>query len=203
MIFALCVGCLLMCFKNQPFLEASAVAVILLLPLVSLLWFHNDSFLYVHLWAIAEIQFKRSLQSDARLVLLVITTLVLHLVDDAQEVSLDWPLFQVWRSLFYGVSFAKWIEIVTIWNKLPAENPPPTYYVLVCTTFKPAVSKAPVRQSRKFRKRRRRKCAQCGTHSSKNKRCDTCRRAFYCNQQCQKRHWKLHKKICEKLNKKY
>ena len=42
-------------------------------------------------------------------------------------------------------------------------------------------------------------CASCATAGAK-KKCSVCMSAWYCNGECQKRHWKAgHKKACPKL----
>ena len=38
--------------------------------------------------------------------------------------------------------------------------------------------------------------AGCGTYSSKLLQCSRCHMVRYCGQECQKRHWKQHKKEC-------
>lgn len=44
------------------------------------------------------------------------------------------------------------------------------------------------------------KCNQCGNDNTitaaKMKSCSACKLVFYCNQKCQRKHWKLHKKKC-------
>ena len=40
------------------------------------------------------------------------------------------------------------------------------------------------------------KCSFCGKHSEDLKKCSRCRLTQYCNQECQKKHWGTHKKIC-------
>jgi len=39
------------------------------------------------------------------------------------------------------------------------------------------------------------KCSHCGVHG-KCLRCGSCREAFYCSQDCQRSHWKVHKQRC-------
>lgn len=41
-------------------------------------------------------------------------------------------------------------------------------------------------------------CAQCGK-SEPTKRCQQCQQAAYCGKDCQKQHWKAHKKECAQL----
>jgi hypothetical protein len=41
-------------------------------------------------------------------------------------------------------------------------------------------------------------CAHCGTKGDDQKRCGTCKNTFYCDAECQKSHWKQHKKSCAK-----
>ena len=41
-------------------------------------------------------------------------------------------------------------------------------------------------------------CAACNKQNASNK-CGKCKSIFYCNEKCQKTHWKKHKKICKKL----
>ena len=38
--------------------------------------------------------------------------------------------------------------------------------------------------------------AGCGTWSDKLLQCSRCHMEFYCGRECQKRHWKQHKKEC-------
>jgi len=40
-------------------------------------------------------------------------------------------------------------------------------------------------------------CSQCGKKGSELKRCGRCNRAWYCDAECQKVHWKVHKPACE------
>ena len=40
-------------------------------------------------------------------------------------------------------------------------------------------------------------CASCGIASTDLKKCSSCKRTKYCSVECQKRHWKVHKKICK------
>jgi hypothetical protein len=41
-------------------------------------------------------------------------------------------------------------------------------------------------------------CAQCGFNltSTSGKKCSRCNTAYYCSRECQKKHWKMHKKEC-------
>lgn len=39
-------------------------------------------------------------------------------------------------------------------------------------------------------------CANCGKTSADLKRCAKCRSEYYCNRDCQKAHWKAHKRVC-------
>ena len=41
-------------------------------------------------------------------------------------------------------------------------------------------------------------CSYCNTVSNQLKKCTVCHAAQYCNQDCQKKHWKEHKTICSK-----
>jgi hypothetical protein len=40
-------------------------------------------------------------------------------------------------------------------------------------------------------------CHSCGRHSYEMQTCSRCDNVWYCNAQCQKEHWKDHKKVCE------
>lgn len=40
-------------------------------------------------------------------------------------------------------------------------------------------------------------CAFCGSESQNNMVCSVCRSIFYCNKECQKKHWEVHKKTCK------
>jgi hypothetical protein len=42
------------------------------------------------------------------------------------------------------------------------------------------------------------KCFQCSAVTNKLKTCTGCKSAYYCNQECQILHWKLHKIHCQK-----
>lgn len=42
------------------------------------------------------------------------------------------------------------------------------------------------------------RCSNCGTKEKKLMRCERCRTARYCSKECQKKHWKVHKKRCKK-----
>ena len=44
-------------------------------------------------------------------------------------------------------------------------------------------------------------CAGCGSESAKN-RCGGCNQVYYCDKQCQRKHWKTHKKQCKFKKKK-
>lgn len=39
-------------------------------------------------------------------------------------------------------------------------------------------------------------CASCGSNCSKCK-CSKCKQVYYCNVECQRKHWKEHKEMCE------
>eukprot|EP01083_Nonionella_stella_P114667 339315_1 len=41
-------------------------------------------------------------------------------------------------------------------------------------------------------------CAFCSQHSEKPKRCSRCQSVWYCSVECQRPHWKVHKKLCKK-----
>jgi len=42
-------------------------------------------------------------------------------------------------------------------------------------------------------------CAMCGKMiKSSNNKCSRCRKVHYCNRDCQKSHWKVHKNVCKK-----
>ena len=40
------------------------------------------------------------------------------------------------------------------------------------------------------------KCFQCGKHGHKLPKCTQCSQAYYCNADCQRKHWKTHKPVC-------
>ena len=40
------------------------------------------------------------------------------------------------------------------------------------------------------------KCFQCGKRGHKLPKCDQCSQAYYCNADCQRKHWKQHKPVC-------
>jgi hypothetical protein len=42
----------------------------------------------------------------------------------------------------------------------------------------------------------RRRCSTCGEESMTLSACSRCKKAYYCNAVCQKKHWKVHKKTC-------
>jgi hypothetical protein len=39
-------------------------------------------------------------------------------------------------------------------------------------------------------------CASCHQHIEHTKRCSRCQRVYYCNEQCQRAHWRIHKRDC-------
>lgn len=43
-----------------------------------------------------------------------------------------------------------------------------------------------------------RKCAYCNKSDTKLLRCGRCKTTYYCSKECQKPHWKKHKKVCKK-----
>jgi tetratricopeptide (TPR) repeat protein len=45
-----------------------------------------------------------------------------------------------------------------------------------------------------------RKCLFCLKDVESDLRCSRCRTARYCSQECQKRHWKVHKNLCMDSN---
>ena len=40
------------------------------------------------------------------------------------------------------------------------------------------------------------KCFQCGKRGHKLPKCTQCSQAYYCNADCQRKHWKKHKTVC-------
>ena len=42
------------------------------------------------------------------------------------------------------------------------------------------------------------KCTRC--HSSCSKVCARCKDVFYCSKECQKKHWKIHRRTCERVS---
>ena len=40
------------------------------------------------------------------------------------------------------------------------------------------------------------KCFQCGKSGHKLPKCTQCSQAYYCNADCQRKHWKKHKPVC-------
>ena len=40
-------------------------------------------------------------------------------------------------------------------------------------------------------------CAKCKTACESNKRCSRCKKTAYCSRDCQRDHWKVHKKTCK------
>lgn len=40
------------------------------------------------------------------------------------------------------------------------------------------------------------RCAQCGVRRAEMKRCARCRSVHYCDERCQRRHWRTHRKTC-------
>lgn len=43
------------------------------------------------------------------------------------------------------------------------------------------------------------KCGFCGKYKKDIKKCSRCKLILYCNQECQKNHWKEHKIVCKRL----
>ena len=39
-------------------------------------------------------------------------------------------------------------------------------------------------------------CMQCGNNKGLKLSCSSCKNAYYCDKECQKKHWKQHKKYC-------
>lgn len=46
-------------------------------------------------------------------------------------------------------------------------------------------------------KKKPKKCLFCGAAMNKPQRCSRCKKAHYCDVDCQKKAWKMHKKVCE------
>ena len=44
-------------------------------------------------------------------------------------------------------------------------------------------------------------CSACGKESSAPQKCGACRCVWYCNKECQNKHWKVHKKECKRIKK--
>lgn len=42
-------------------------------------------------------------------------------------------------------------------------------------------------------------CGYCQKYSKDIKKCSRCKLVLYCNQECQKKHWNLHKENCKNL----
>ena len=40
------------------------------------------------------------------------------------------------------------------------------------------------------------RCFHCGKHGHNLPRCTQCAQAFYCNAECQRKHWRKHKPVC-------
>ena len=40
------------------------------------------------------------------------------------------------------------------------------------------------------------KCFHCGKHGHNLPKCRQCSQAYYCNADCQRKHWKKHKPVC-------
>ena len=40
------------------------------------------------------------------------------------------------------------------------------------------------------------RCFHCGKHGHNLPKCRQCAQAFYCNADCQRKHWRLHKPVC-------
>ena len=43
-------------------------------------------------------------------------------------------------------------------------------------------------------------CLNCGAGLEQNLCCSKCKKAFYCNSECQRQHWKVHKHECNSIN---
>lgn len=41
-------------------------------------------------------------------------------------------------------------------------------------------------------------CENCDKFSLQMMRCSVCKKAYYCNQECQRKDWQEHKKVCNK-----
>lgn len=41
-------------------------------------------------------------------------------------------------------------------------------------------------------------CCFCGTVKEKMSKCKGCLKVYYCNRECQTKHWSLHRPVCEK-----
>ena len=41
------------------------------------------------------------------------------------------------------------------------------------------------------------KCFQCGKHGHDLKKCGQCSQAYYCDADCQRKHWRKHKPVCQ------
>lgn len=53
--------------------------------------------------------------------------------------------------------------------------------------------------SSKWQEKKEEKCANAGCPNTPSKRCKRCRIAQYCSAECQKAHWKAHKKTCKEF----
>ena len=42
----------------------------------------------------------------------------------------------------------------------------------------------------------RKVCASCWKHKRRAKKCSACKCTWYCNTECQRTHWKFHKRVC-------
>lgn len=79
--------------------------------------------------------------------------------------------------------------------------PPIEYEYIACSALcadkqRKITNKYPVTRLLKKSLKSLRVCAWCTSYSSPTLRCSLCKLVYYCDKQCQKLHWKKHKKVC-------
>lgn len=152
------------------------------------------------------------------------TDLVAKLVQHCREVqSFQDVVAQLIRSTLGATASPKWqsmrqkvrqhfiaADVESVYDLLPAdlrhaietfsnsnENEDPAYRMFMECAREACASA--YSETIKKQKNAKKLCAYCGIEKKKLKQCSRCLSVWYCGRVCQKKHFKIHKKVCKEL----